>query len=416
MELDSNIPNSPKPGDTFFVRMNNGAIHAAEILETRAVDGSDQQEYFVHYLNFDHRNDQWITESRLSGNASNEQMEMTNEQLNDSTNSLTSRKRARLKRRLNDDPSDFSHECSFESADQIARKDYKPSVKYIEKIWIGQYEMDCWYHSPFPDEYGKQRLLYICEYCMKYMRLKTTYSRHLAECSLRRPPGIEIYRDPKIGCALYEVDGAQNKLYCQNLCLLARLFLESKVICFNVSEFLFYVLMEYNHNNQKERFIGYFSKEKDSAFGYNLSCLLCLPPYQRKGYGKLLIQFSYELSKLENAVGGPEKPVSDLGHKAYLSYWTWALLNVLKEKPEIEVDELSAITSISTENCLETLSSYGFIKYWRQGHFVCASRKGIEARLQELHAKTFLVVNSQLINWQPRVKGKAGRYSKTFAF
>jgi GNAT superfamily N-acetyltransferase len=68
--------------------------------------------------------------------------------------------------------------------------------------------------------------------------------------------------------------------------------------------------MEYNDTNQKERFIGYFSKvkssflkrfikiccfffkEKDSAFGYNLSCLLCLPPYQRKGYGKLLIQFS----------------------------------------------------------------------------------------------------------------------------
>ena len=87
-----------------------------------------------------------------------------------------------------------------------------------------------------------------------------------------------------------------------------------------------------------------------------MSCLLCLPPYQRKGYGKLLIQFSkyhkilgmsftfsflgYELSKIENVVGGPEKPVSDLGHKAYLSYWTWALLNVLKEKPEIEIDEL----------------------------------------------------------------------------
>jgi hypothetical protein len=67
MEIESNIPNSPKPGDTFFVRMNNGSIRelwlllflltmrwfldAAEILETRAVDGTDQQEYFVHYLN-----------------------------------------------------------------------------------------------------------------------------------------------------------------------------------------------------------------------------------------------------------------------------------------------------------------------------------------------------------------------------
>jgi hypothetical protein len=67
MEIDTNLPNSPKPGDTFFVRMNNGAIRelllsvfyhlirlfldAAEILETRVVDGTDQHEYFVHYLN-----------------------------------------------------------------------------------------------------------------------------------------------------------------------------------------------------------------------------------------------------------------------------------------------------------------------------------------------------------------------------
>ena len=68
MELDTNISNSPKPGNTFFVRMNNGAIRkcllfaprivnrscfldAAEILETRTTDGTDQQEYFVHYLN-----------------------------------------------------------------------------------------------------------------------------------------------------------------------------------------------------------------------------------------------------------------------------------------------------------------------------------------------------------------------------
>jgi len=36
----------------------------------------------------------------------------------------------------------------------------------------------------------------------------------------------------------------------------------------------------------------FYLKEKDSAFGYNLSCLLCLPPYQKRGYGKLLIQFS----------------------------------------------------------------------------------------------------------------------------
>ena len=37
----------------------------------------------------------------------------------------------------------------------------------------------------------------------------------------------------------------------------------------------------------------------------NVACILTLPPYQRKGYGKLLIAFSYELSKLEGVTGSP---------------------------------------------------------------------------------------------------------------
>ena len=49
--------------------------------------------------------------------------------------------------------------------------------------------------------------------------------------------------------------------------------------------------------------VGYFSKEKESPDGNNVACILTLPPYQRKGYGKLLIAFSYELSKLEQVCG-----------------------------------------------------------------------------------------------------------------
>jgi histone acetyltransferase MYST1 len=52
-------------------------------------------------------------------------------------------------------------------------------VKYIDRIQIGRYEIDTWYFSPYPEEYGKQSKLWICEYCLKYMRLEKTYRYHL---------------------------------------------------------------------------------------------------------------------------------------------------------------------------------------------------------------------------------------------
>ena len=74
-----------------------------------------------------------------------------------------------------------------------------------------------------------------------------------------------------------------------------------------------------------------FLQEKENAQYNNVFCILTLPPYQRKGYGRFLIEFSYELSKREGNLGSPEKPLSDLGKVSYRRYWSWVLLETLKK-------------------------------------------------------------------------------------
>nr|XP_015917832.1 histone acetyltransferase KAT7 [Parasteatoda tepidariorum]XP_015917833.1 histone acetyltransferase KAT7 [Parasteatoda tepidariorum]XP_042905642.1 histone acetyltransferase KAT7 [Parasteatoda tepidariorum] len=257
--------------------------------------------------------------------------------------------------------------CAAEEFEEMLQRQ-KNKYGKIHTLEMGRYEMDVWYSAPYPEEYQMLPKLYICEFCLKYMNSDTVLRRHLAKCIWRYPPGDEIYRKGNI--SFFEVDGQKNKTYCQNLCLLAKLFLDHKTLYFDVEPFLFYVMTE--SDNEGAHIIGYFSKEKNSFLNYNVSCILTLPPYQRQGYGRMLIDFSYLLSKVEEKVGSPEKPLSDLGLISYRSYWKSILLDYLStfEGKEFSIKDLSQETAITAYDIVSTLQALGLLKYWKGKHIV----------------------------------------------
>lgn len=78
-------------------------------------------------------------------------------------------------------------------------------------------------------------------------------------------------------------------------------------------------------------------KEKLSYDDFNLACIVTFPPFQGRAFGKLLIEFSYLLTRHPStrpatlSPGTPERPLSDLGLKGYTVYWVSVILRFLAQ-------------------------------------------------------------------------------------
>lgn len=287
-------------------------------------------------------------------------------------------------------------------------------VRNIDLIEIGRHQIRPWYFSPYPQKLTTLPCIFICEHCLKYVKSRTCLRRHFQKCNLRHPPGNEIYRKGTI--SFFEIDGRSNKVYAQNLCLLAKCFLDHKTLYYDTDPFLFYIMTEVD--DRGFHIVGYFSKEKVSSEDYNVACILTLPPYQRKGYGKIMIEFSYELSKFEGKTGSPEKPLSDLGLLSYRSYWSEIILELIITFPKISegtgrssisINEISEMTSIKKEDVISTLQCLNLINYYKGEYIITLSKEAL-GLYERISRKRRLRIDSACLHWTPKDWSKRGKW------
>jgi len=165
---------------------------------------------------------------------------------------------------------------------------------------------------------------------------------------------------------------------------------------------LFYVLCEVDERGFHP--VGYYSKEKYSDVGYNLACILTFPCHQRKGYGRFLIAFSYELTKKEEKVGSPEKPMSDLGQQAYKPYWASTIVDFLRNQvpnfPSLSIMDISKMTSIMAEDIVFTLNQLGLLKIINGVYFI-AAEEGLLNTLAKKYPVKEPRVDPSCLHWTP---------------
>lgn len=399
----------------------DGEKRKGELLHIRT--RKNAQEYFIHYVDFNKRLDEWVSVDRidLEQSVTFPRPEQKKEQKKSAPKKTTLKKQktepSATPGPQSEDVMDLddlnvqgvrreevSREDEIEklrtSGSMIQNHSEVAKVRNLSKVIMGNHEIEPWYFSPYPIELTEEDVIYIDDFTLQFFGSKKQLERFRKKCTLRHPPGNEIYRDDYV--SFFEIDGRKQRTWCRNVCLFCKLFLDHKTLYYDVDPFLFYCMTR--RDEQGHHLVGYFSKEKESSENYNLACILTLPHYQRMGYGRLLIEFSYELSKKEGKIGSPEKPLSDLGLLSYRAYWAETLIQLLVESDSdyISIDEISQKTSMATVDILHTAQTLSILRYFKGQHVIYISDEIVE-QYEKTKKKNKRSINPELLVWRPPV-------------
>jgi MOZ/SAS family len=251
------------------------------------------------------------------------------------------------------------------------------------------------------------------------------------------------------GHAIWEIDGEKEKLYCQNLSLFGKLFLEQKSVFFDTGGFKYYALTytkpprtapatkgrgrkrsssvledDIFHETQV---LGFFSKENLSWDANNLACILIFPPFQHRQLGQLLMAVSYKLSGWEwegGIIGGPEKPLSAMGRRSYLRFWSERIARffmgqsadadgkrvfhktrkrtVNPRKEEMTVKDIGNRTGMLSEDVVAALTEMGICKVLMPKRKRKSEVNGSASQADQLEHEelaTMMVERSKVLEW-----------------
>ncbi|XVE55412.1 hypothetical protein DITRI_Ditri03aG0156600 [Diplodiscus trichospermus] len=342
-------------GTRVMCRWRDGKYHPVKVIESRKIHYGGLRLRILRSLHRV-RLDEWVKLEQLDLNSVET---VVDEKIEDKVTSLKMTRHQ--KRKIDETHVEVGHE-ELDAASLREHEEFT-KVKNIAIVELGRYEIETWYFSPFPPEYNDSLKLYFWQIVALLRALGGSHDVTFGltsnpwverKCDLKHPPGDEIYRSGTL--SMFEVDGKKNKVYGQNLCYLAKLFLDHKTLYYDVDLFLFYVLCECDDRGC--HMVGYFSK----------------------------VISTYELSKKEGKVGTPERPLSDLGLLSYRGYWMRVLLDILKKhKGNISIKELrllSDMTAIKAEDILTTLQTLELIQYRKGQHVICADPKVLDRHLK----------------------------------
>jgi hypothetical protein len=137
-----------------------------------------------------------------------------------------------------------------------------------------------------------------------------------------------------------------------------------------VGTFLYFPLILRSESHPYGQVVGFFSKEKMSWDNNNVACILVFPPWQKRGLGQVLMAASYELGRREGRFGGPEKPLSVMGRKGYITFWSGEVYRYLLKSPlkkAVTIKDISEATYIMQEDIVAALKEMDVMEKRKTG-------------------------------------------------